>query len=169
MRVTGRTTDLFLCKNADPRHGFRPRGLVSHCAPADRHCLQKSTWTRCPEHHCMQLTSEIAPSWSGQKPFVFQTIYPSKAPAHLFVRQSSQRPSLFPLLSSSETKANLRTPFFISIRLVLFWWIKKRVFSDVWHVYGFVDDYLGVRSKQDTSSIERRKNTREHAECSVKY
>lgn len=143
MRVTGRTTDLFLCKNADPRHDSRPRGLVSHCAPADRHCLQKSTWTRCPEHHCMQLTSEIAPSWSGQKPFVFQTIYPSKAPAHLFVRQSSQRPSLFPLLSSSDTKANLRTPFFISIRLGLFWWIKKRVFSDVWHVYGFVDDYLG--------------------------
>lgn len=146
MRVTGRTTDLFLCKNADPRHDSRPRGLVSHCAPADRHCLQKSTWTRCPEHHCMQLTSEIAPSWSGQKPFVFQTIYPSKAPAHLFVRQSSQSPSLFPLLSSSETKANLRTPFFISIRLGLFWWIKKRVFFRRLTCIWFCRWLLGVRS-----------------------
>lgn len=151
MRVTGRTTDLFLCKNADPRHGSRPRGLVSHCAPADRHCLQKSTWTRCPEHHCMQLTSEIAPSWSGQKPFVFQTIYPSKAPAHLFVRQSSQSPSLFPLLSSSETKANLRTPFFhfnqTSFVLMNY---KESLFRRLTCIW-FCRWLLGVRSKQDTS------------------
>lgn len=142
MRVTGRTTDMFLCKNADPRHGSRPRGLVSHCAPVDRHCLQKSTWTRCPEHPCMQLTSEIAPSWSGQRPFVFQTIYPSKAPAHLFGRQSPKSPSLFPLLSSLETKSKFANLLFHFVQTsFVFWWIKKRVFSEVWHLYGFVDDY----------------------------
>lgn len=144
MRVTGRTTDKFLCKNADPRHGSRPRGLVSHCAPVDRHCLQKSTWTRCPEHPCMQLTSEIAPSWSGQRPFVFQTIYPSKAP-RIFSADRAPKAHL-----SSRCRAHWKPKskfadllfHFVQTSFV-FWWIKKRVFSEVWHVYGFVDDYTG--------------------------
>lgn len=151
MRVTGRTTDMFLCKNADPRHGSRPRGLVSHCAPVDRHCLQKSTWTRCPEHPCMQLTSEIAPSWSGQRPFVFQTIYPSKAPRIFSADRAPKAHLSSRCWAHWKPKANLRTSFFISFRLVLFFDELRRESFQKFDMYMVLLMITRARSKLDTS------------------
>jgi hypothetical protein len=64
--------------NASPWQ--RMQAVHAHTAPTGVHCPQKSTWTRRPEHHCMQLTYEIASSASSDGAFVFQTIYPSRDP-----------------------------------------------------------------------------------------